>query len=726
MSEHTPFQDAPPDAPASPTPAAPPRPVIIKRRTTLLARGESMVWLTGASLTLSLLMILTLLGIVVWGGFGVFWQRPIDLVTTSDGTKFMGLPVREESFDPGADGREALAALAKKGELPEGALDAEGLPVRRLYRVGNREVLDNQPFRWVNLSDIKGIERPADALLLERMEWGIWLGTPQKLLRVREVTIAGATPETVQKTGAEKTEFGDRPLERTVIGPVEGGVSVRETVTLAEGGEATLDAMEKLLPDAAAMRDELFTINRVEVGRINHDIEQERLRLRGVELRVRDGAADESALAPARARFEERRAALESEFHALRTKAQQIERKGKEIRVVVVDTVTGRFAPISQSQPDEPMPLINVVRPVRANTLGLGGKAALYMARWWDYLTTWPREANTEGGVMPVIFGTVTMTLLLSVLVVPFGVIAALYLREYARQGAIVSAVRIAVNNLAGVPSIVYGVFGLGFFCYTVGGYIDGGPPPSQRLAPGAWWAVVAAWVVAILLASLAQKASKPQPGKALTRRHAAMAWVTLVAWIGVAAIFVYLLATTPYFRGFFEAKLPTATFGTKGILWASLTLALLTLPVVIVATEEAISAVPKSMREASYGCGASKWQTIRRVVLPRAAPGIMTGMILAMARGAGEVAPLMLVGAMKETSELPIEGRWPFLHAERSFMHLGFHIFDLGFASPDAEAARPLVWTTTALLITIVVLMNMTAIWIRARLRRKFVTGHF
>jgi len=227
-------------------------------------------------------------------------------------------------------------------------------------------------------------------------------------------------------------------------------------------------------------------------------------------------------------------------------------------------------------------------------------------------------------------------------------------------------------------------------------------------------------------VAVVAQRYSRPRPGKAVRPLHGVMAWVTLAAWVGVAGLLVYLLATTPYFSGFFEAKFPTATFGTKGLLWASLTLALLTLPVVIVATEEAISAVPKSMREASYGCGASKWQTIRRVVLPRAAPGIMTGMILAMARGAGEVAPLMLVGAVKEATELPVSTQWPFVHAEKSFMHLGFHIYDLGFQSPDAEAARPLVWTTTALLIVIVVLLNLTAIWIRARLRARFVTGHF
>jgi phosphate transport system permease protein len=215
----------------------------------------------------------------------------------------------------------------------------------------------------------------------------------------------------------------------------------------------------------------------------------------------------------------------------------------------------------------------------------------------------------------------------------------------------VTSAVRIAVNNLAGVPSIVFGVFGLGFFCYIVGGRID----------------------------SL-----------------------------------------------FFPAKLPTPTFGTGGILWASLTLALLTLPVVIVATEEALAAVPGSMREGSYACGASRWQTIRRIVLPRAMPGIMTGMILAIARGAGEVAPLMLVGAAKLAPELPLDGRFPFLHLERSFMHLGFHIYDLGFQSQNSEAAKPMVFTTTLLLIALILLLNVAAVTIRTRLRARFVTGKF
>jgi phosphate transport system permease protein len=243
------------------------------------------------------------------------------------------------------------------------------------------------------------------------------------------------------------------------------------------------------------------------------------------------------------------------------------------------------------------------------------------------------------------------MTLLMSIAVVPFGVLAALYLREYAKAGAVVSAVRIAINNLAGVPSIVFGVFGLGFFCYIMGASID---------------------------------------------------------------------------NALFAERLPNPTFGKGGVLWASLTLALLTLPVVVVATEEALAAVPRSMREGSYACGASKWQTIRRIVLPRAMPGIMTGFILAIARGAGEVAPLMLVGAVKLAPALPVDAVAPYVHAERSFMHLGFHIYDVGFQSQNSEAAKPMVFTTTLLLIAIIALLNLVAIQARTRLRRKFVGGTF
>jgi phosphate transport system permease protein len=235
--------------------------------------------------------------------------------------------------------------------------------------------------------------------------------------------------------------------------------------------------------------------------------------------------------------------------------------------------------------------------------------------------------------------------------VAPFGVVTALYLREYAKQGPLVSFIRICVNNLAGVPSIVYGVFGLGFFCYILGGSID---------------------------------------------------------------------------QIFYPERLPSPTYGTGGILWASLTLALLTVPVVIVSTEEALAAVPRSMREGSLACGGSKWQTIWRIVLPSAAPGVMTGLILAMARGAGEVAPLMIVGVVKLAPELPIDFTAPFVHFDRSFMHLGFHIYDVGFQSRNSEAGRPMVFVTTLLLISLIVSLNAFAIIVRERLKRAYQVGSF
>ena len=281
--------------------------------------------------------------------------------------------------------------------------------------------------------------------------------------------------------------------------------------------------------------------------------------------------------------------------------------------------------------------------------MGLLEGVGHYLGGVWEFVSAEPRENNMEGGIWPALFGTCLMVLLMSVLVVPFGVMAAIYLHEYARQGALVRAVRIAVSNLAGVPSIVFGLFGLGFFIYAVGGTLD------QLL---------------------------------------------------------------------YSDALPTPTFGTGGILWASLTLALLTVPVVIVATEEALAAVPSANREGALALGSTKWEMIRRVVLPNAAPGILTGLILAVARGAGEVAPLMLTGAVKLAPEMPFDTTAPFVHLDRKFMHLGFHIYDLGFQSPNVEAAKPMVYATTLLLILLVVVLNVAAIVLRNRLRRR-LQGH-
>jgi phosphate transport system permease protein len=285
----------------------------------------------------------------------------------------------------------------------------------------------------------------------------------------------------------------------------------------------------------------------------------------------------------------------------------------------------------------------------RPNRMGGAAKLGHYIGGVWGFVTGEPRESNTEGGIWPAIFGTCLMVVLMSVAVVPFGVMAAVYLREYAKQGFLVRLVRIAIANLAGVPSIVFGLFGLGFFVYTVGGTLD----------------------------SL-----------------------------------------------FFSDSLPNPTLGTGGILWASLTLALLTVPVVIVAAEEALGAVPPGTREGALALGSTKWEMIRRVVLPQAMPGILTGMILAVARGAGEVAPLMLTGAVKLAKDMPFDTVAPYFHPDRKFMHLGFHIYDLGFQSPNVEAAKPMLYATTLLLILLVVALNVTAIVVRARLRRK-LEGH-
>jgi len=166
---------------------------------------------------------------------------------------------------------------------------------------------------------------------------------------------------------------------------------------------------------------------------------------------------------------------------------------------------------------------------------------------------------------------------------------------------------------------------------------------------------------------------------------------------------------------------LPSPTFGTPGLMWASLTLALLTLPVVIVATEEGLARIPSSVREGSLALGATKAETLWRTVLPMSTPAMMTGLILAVARAAGEVAPLMLVGVVKLAPALPLDGNSPFLHLDRKFMHLGFHIYDVGFQSPNVEAARPLVYATALLLVVIIVALNLTAIAIRNRLRERY-----
>jgi phosphate transport system permease protein len=477
------------------------------------------------------------------------------------------------------------------GEIERGEDRPGGAGRRRLVRIGNFE-LTGEHFVWVDEAQIVAEDRPPAALVVERQEWGRFYGEPVGFL-VAGVA-AAASPDEAWRLYLKHHD------------------EVRERWRLRRGIETK------------------------DVGAVNRRVERARLELHDAER-----AGDATALAAARERFATVEAAATRDFDRLRSEIQELNKANQKYQLVL-RTGDGK---------EKALALADIVRAYPANALSFVGRARVYLERWREFLLDDPREANSEGGVYPAIFGTVIMTLVMSIVVVPFGVMAALYLREYARAGAIVSAVRISINNLAGVPSIVFGVFGLGFFCYAVGASVD---------------------------------------------------------------------------QLFFAASLPNPTFGKGGVLWAALTLSLLTLPVVIVATEEALSAVPNSLREGSYACGASKWQTIRRIVLPRAMPGIMTGMILAMARGAGEVAPLMLVGAVKLAPELPLDAVPPFVHAQRSFMHLGFHIYDLGFQSQNSEAAKPMVFTTTLLLIGVVFLLNVLAVRLRSRLRRRFESEKF
>ena len=454
---------------------------------------------------------------------------------------------------------------------------------RYLVKTGNRDIL-GADFRWLYEVDLEKRTRPHNLMVLERIEWGNFYG----FLKA------------VYENGA----------------------------LIAEGEQAWSEFLTRL-ERVSALREQIEELEKGEIGAINYELE--RLRLKQKKLQLEDELTDAAMQSIQRERDE-----LKRKYNILLENTQALYKAIKR-DYIIATIMDGREVKI---------PLENIVRGWMPNDMSLLQQLGFYFESLWKFVSEDPREANTEGGIFPAIFGTVLMVLLMSVMVTPFGVIAAVYLREYATQGVLIRIIRIAVNNLAGVPSIVYGVFGLGFFVYFLGGNVD---------------------------------------------------------------------------RLFYPEALPAPTFGTPGLMWSSITLALLTLPVVIVATEEGLSRIPRSLREGSLALGATKAETLWRVVLPMASPAIMTGLILAVARAAGEVAPLMLVGVVKLAPSLPLDGNFPYLHLDRKFMHLGFHIYDVGFQSPNVEAARPLVYATSFLLVVVIVSLNLAAISLRNRLREKY-----
>ena len=493
---------------------------------------------------------------------------------------------------PGEEPHVLVGELVQSEQVPRARLKGAGLPVpetgpqfmtRDLFKVGNRD-LNPSDFTWVVGEWLTQQSKPAELMTLERREWGNFYGYL---------------------------------------------VNVKENGKVVAQGEAAWPELRKRVERVQRIADELDGLEKADIGAINHGIERLRLQARKLELKGQLDAQAQADMAADRAQYDARYKEIEAHLSALHDEFDR-------------DSLTARDANGEEVE----ISLGKVVHAYQPNAMGVATKLGFYFQKLWEFLSDDPREANTEGGIFPAIFGTVMMTLIMAVIVTPFGVLAAVYLREYARQGPVTRLIRIAVNNLAGVPAIVYGVFGLGFFVYVLGGSMD---------------------------------------------------------------------------RLFFAEALPAPTFGTPGLLWASLTLALLAVPVVIVATEEGLARIPLTLREGSLALGATKAETLWKIVLPMASPAMMTGLILAVARAAGEVAPLMLVGVVKLAPSLPVDGNYPYLHLDQKIMHLGFHIYDVGFQSPNVEAARPLVYATALLLVLVIALLNLSAVSIRNRLREKY-----
>ncbi len=546
--------------------------------------GSPWIWLTGGAVSISLLSVLGLLLLIGWKGLTYFWPAPLYQWNVAALTPVQGEVLHENTI---LIGQVYERSFVPKSYLPESAA---------------QQLEDDEDFATrLNIKIANRELYPADFISVLQMQ----LDEPTT------------------------------PKEWAVIERSSGGYFFGKLVAFQDGDNIyTSDIqsiLNKKLDDAETLRHEIDSLVVDQLKELGWKLEQLRLEKRKHEL---NDTLTESFLKENQTKkeqIEKALATLDLQLDGLRLQLSDY--------ALIAEDMTGSQVSI---------PLEDILDYWYPNQKSLPDKVMHWGKQVWKFLSEDPRESNSEGGVFPAIFGTVFLVLIMSIIVMPLGVIAAIYLHEYAKNNALTRVIRIAVINLAGVPSIVYGVFGLGFFVYTIGASID---------------------------------------------------------------------------NVFYAEKLPAPTFGTPGLLWSALTLAVLTLPVVIVTTEEGLTRIPSSVRHGSLALGATQFETLWRVVLPMATPAIITGLILAIARAAGEVAPLMLVGVVKLASSLPVDGQFPYVHLDRKFMHLGFHIYDVGFQTSNIEAARPLVYATSFLLVTVIVGLNLTAISIRNNLREKYRT---
>lgn len=546
--------------------------------------GAPWIWLTGGAVSISLLSVLGLLLLIGWKGLTYFWPAPLYQWNVAALTPVQGEVLHENTI---LIGQVYERSFVPKSYLPESAA---------------QQLADDEDF--------------ATRLSIKIANRELY---PADFISVLQIQLDEPTT----------------PKEWAVIERSSGGYFFGKLVAFQDGDNLYTNDIQsilnKKLDDAETLRHEIDSLVVDQLKELGWKLEQLRLEKRKHEL---NDTLTESFLnenQTKKERIEKALATLDLQLDGLRLQLSGY--------ALIVEDMTGSQVSI---------PLEDILDYWYPNQMSLPDKVMHWGKQVWKFLSEDPRESNSEGGVFPAIFGTVFLVLIMSIIVMPLGVIAAIYLHEYAKNNALTRVIRIAVINLAGVPSIVYGVFGLGFFVYTIGASID---------------------------------------------------------------------------NVFYAEKLPAPTFGTPGLLWSALTLAVLTLPVVIVTTEEGLTRIPSSVRHGSLALGATQFETLWRVVLPMATPAIITGLILAIARAAGEVAPLMLVGVVKLASSLPVDGQFPYVHLDRKFMHLGFHIYDVGFQTSNIEAARPLVYATSFLLVTVIVGLNLTAISIRNNLREKYRT---